>query len=288
MSAAPITSRLVGSTRAPGTWSANRRRAAGSGSHATTSCASTDLGRHPTADQGRRHLTRADTRDCWRLHPSGPAMSQACSAAKLGDNDSHSRGDLRKGGHACKPQCYGNPLSLTMCGPFAEPRHFACRPGWRGPAWGLATRRRPPRLTGVHAELFSGVGQAKWPGRTAALVRHSHPLFARQCAAALCAHFARRVLWQPNSLFQAHRSGTVSRRCWMVLAGLVAMAIASTPAAAGGWSLSKLVPFQKSSASKRAHASVSDEGRSGGLPQMSLPSGGTKSRPPAAAANHQH
>jgi hypothetical protein len=72
----------------------------------------------------------------------------------------------------------------------------------------------------------------------------------------------------------------VSRRCWMVLAGLAAMAISSTSAAADGWSLSKLVPFQKSSASKRAHASVSDGDRSGGLPRMSVPNRGTKSRPP--------
>ena len=73
----------------------------------------------------------------------------------------------------------------------------------------------------------------------------------------------------------------MSRRCWMVLAGLVAMAIGSSSAAAEGWSLSKLVPFQKSSASKRARASVSDDDRSSLLPKMSLPSWGTKSRAPA-------
>ena len=73
----------------------------------------------------------------------------------------------------------------------------------------------------------------------------------------------------------------MSRRYWIVLAGLVAMAIASTSAAAEDWSLSKLVPFQKSSASKRAHASVSDEDRSSLLPRMSLPSWSTKSRAPA-------
>jgi hypothetical protein len=66
----------------------------------------------------------------------------------------------------------------------------------------------------------------------------------------------------------------------MVLASLVAMAIASTSAAAEGWSLSKLNPFQKSSASKRAHASVSDDDHSSWLPKMSLPSWSSKSRAP--------
>ncbi len=62
---------------------------------------------------------------------------------------------------------------------------------------------------------------------------------------------------------------------------LVAMAIGSTSAAAEGWSLSKLVPFQKSLASKRARASVSDDDRSSWLPRMSLPSWGSKSGGPA-------
>jgi hypothetical protein len=76
----------------------------------------------------------------------------------------------------------------------------------------------------------------------------------------------------------------MSGRCWIVWAGLTAMAMASTSTAAEGWSLSKLVPFQKSSASKRAHASVSDAGRSTGFPRMSLPTWGKKSH--AAAPKH--
>lgn len=66
----------------------------------------------------------------------------------------------------------------------------------------------------------------------------------------------------------------------MVLAGLVAMAMAGTSVAAEGWSLSKLVPFQKSSADKRARASVSDDDRGGGFPTLSMPSWGSKSRSP--------
>ena len=68
----------------------------------------------------------------------------------------------------------------------------------------------------------------------------------------------------------------MSRRCWMVLAGLVALAMAGTSVAAEGWSLSKLVPFQKSSADKRARASVSDDDRGGGFPTLSMPSWGSR------------
>jgi hypothetical protein len=67
----------------------------------------------------------------------------------------------------------------------------------------------------------------------------------------------------------------------MVVAGLIAMAVASTAAAAESWSLSKLVPFQKSSASKRTKASVSDEDRKSWMPSM--PSWGTSKKKPSAS-----
>ena len=73
----------------------------------------------------------------------------------------------------------------------------------------------------------------------------------------------------------------MNRRRWMVVAGVVAMAMGSSLAAAESWSLSKLVPFQKSSAGKRAHASVSDKDRGSWMPKMSLPSWGSTSRAPA-------
>jgi hypothetical protein len=54
------------------------------------------------------------------------------------------------------------------------------------------------------------------------------------------------------------------------------MAIAGSAAADDTWSLSKLVPFQKSSTPSRARASVSDSGRSSSS-WISLPSWGSKS-----------
>lgn len=64
----------------------------------------------------------------------------------------------------------------------------------------------------------------------------------------------------------------------MLMAGLLAMTFADTSAAEDGWSLSKLVPFKKSSTDARTRASVSDEDRSSGLPKLSLPSWSSKSR----------
>jgi hypothetical protein len=64
------------------------------------------------------------------------------------------------------------------------------------------------------------------------------------------------------------------------VASLVAISFASVASAEDGWSMSKLNPFKKSSASKRAHAQVSDESRGIGLPRISLP--GASSKPAAA------
>ena len=63
----------------------------------------------------------------------------------------------------------------------------------------------------------------------------------------------------------------MSRHSWVAVASLVAISFASVASAEDGWSMSKLNPFKKSSASKRAHAQVSDESRGIGLPRMSLP-----------------
>ena len=72
-----------------------------------------------------------------------------------------------------------------------------------------------------------------------------------------------------------NRSDTMCRRCTFVLAGLAVMALASTSIAAEGWSLSKLVPFQKSSASKRdQRLCVRCGSQARDLPQMSLPTWG--------------
>ena len=72
----------------------------------------------------------------------------------------------------------------------------------------------------------------------------------------------------------------MSRRSWMAVASLVAISFASVAAAEEGWSISKLNPFKKSSASKRAHAQVSDEKPGIGLPRMSLPGLSSKSAAP--------
>lgn len=71
----------------------------------------------------------------------------------------------------------------------------------------------------------------------------------------------------------------MSRRSWMALASLIAISLTSVAAAEEGWSVSKLNPFKKSSASKREHARVSDESSGIGLPHLSLPSWGSKSGP---------
>ena len=74
------------------------------------------------------------------------------------------------------------------------------------------------------------------------------------------------------------------RGCRMLLAGLVVMAMTCASVAEDDWSLSKLVPFKKSSTSKRTHASVSDAGRSTGLPKMSLPTWSKKKGTPAKSS----
>jgi hypothetical protein len=66
----------------------------------------------------------------------------------------------------------------------------------------------------------------------------------------------------------------------MAVASLVAISFASVAAAEEGWSVSKLNPFKKSSAPKRAHANVSDEKSGIGLPHMSLPGLSSKSAAP--------
>lgn len=73
------------------------------------------------------------------------------------------------------------------------------------------------------------------------------------------------------------------RGCRMLLAGLVVMAMTCASVAEDDWSLSKLVPFKKSSTSKRTQASVSDAGRSTGLPKMSLPTWSKKKNKKNAA-----
>jgi hypothetical protein len=66
----------------------------------------------------------------------------------------------------------------------------------------------------------------------------------------------------------------------VVWGGLILIAFASVAAAEEGWSLSKLNPFKKSPPSRRAKAKVSDDSSSWKWPKMSLPSWGSKPKPP--------
>ncbi len=62
------------------------------------------------------------------------------------------------------------------------------------------------------------------------------------------------------------------RRCRLALAATSALLVAGSVSAADSWSLSKLVPFQKSSSSSRARATVSDNNSS----WLHLPTWGQK------------